>query len=346
MDIFEEIRRIEARNFKIGKDKHKGGLKASVDEAEQEKPEMIAAAVAAMGWGESFPNVKVLSHIKALTQHKDYKAAKAGDVEAAFNLVKELFTIPENADTQTKAKIKRRIEKIKELKRKYPNVILVAVHAQEATGKNQIPKQLARYIGEYLGFEVNDDIVQVNAAKRTGQNKDYRMQKEHQPIFDGKVEEGKEYILIDDAVTMGGTFAALNKLIRNNGGIVVDTAAIGAAQFSSNLAINSKTLYNLLVNYRLTDILQVMQEAGLYEETKEETTETTTAAGRSEDVDAAGNSGVESGCDKVVGIRQKEDSARESERDQSFPLSNYSQIAYLTEAQAREVLKILKQTIG
>jgi hypothetical protein len=44
----------------------------------------------------------------------------------------------------------------------------------------------------WCDYEVDDEIAQTNEAKRTGQSKDYRMQKEHQPAFTGKVEAGSE----------------------------------------------------------------------------------------------------------------------------------------------------------
>ncbi|MDR1195733.1 MAG: hypothetical protein LBL00_04555 [Endomicrobium sp.] len=323
VDVFEEIRRIERAKFKSGKYK----TKYSVDESESDKSDEIQELldfVKNLGWAADFPNVTSLSSIDSLRDHKDYAAAKAGNVEAAFNIVYDLFTapeVPENATAEQKAKIKRRIaqvkariEKIKEIKRKHPNAILVSVHALEADGKNQIPKQLAIFIGDYLDFEVNNSIGQRNSVKRTGKDKNYRMQKENQPVFDGAVEAGKEYILIDDAVTMGATFGSLNKYIRQNGGTVVDTIAIGTAQFSSNLALNSKTLYTLLTTYNLQDILQVMQEAGLYEKATT-TTEIT-------DVNGQRIQGIDRGRQEISGIRAQENRGNEEKGNQSFRLKN------------------------
>ena len=199
-----------------------------------------------------------------------------------------------------------------------------------------------QYIGDKFGFEVDEDIVQTNTVKRTGKDKDYRMQKEHQPTFYGKVEAGWEYILIDDAITMGATFGALNKYIKNNGGQVVDTVVIGAAQFSTNLALNSKTLYNLISKYSLQDIIQAMKERGLYDE---KTTQNAAAGRTGQNADAAGDRGIETGQEAGSGVRTQEVSGTERKGadtvNEERATQNVSEIAYLTEAQARKLTKIL-----
>jgi len=87
-------------------------------------------------WPKSFPNVFQMTTVSKMKSHRDYQAAKSGDAIAAANV----------------------------LGQRHPNAIVVPVHAQEASGKNQLPSLFARMIGELAGLSVDTEIVQSNDA--------------------------------------------------------------------------------------------------------------------------------------------------------------------------------------
>ena len=142
VEIPQEIaKELPSVNFSVDEtaDSSKGQM------GQQLTDEEIAAEIVRLAWGLNFPNTTQLSSIASLKAHKDYVAAKAGDVEAAFNIIYDLFNASLNASPAQKTQIKKRIDKIKELKEKHTNAVLVSVHAVEAAGKNQISQQLAIY---------------------------------------------------------------------------------------------------------------------------------------------------------------------------------------------------------
>jgi len=89
---------------------------------------------------------------------------------------------------------------------------------------NAIPFAFAEFLAIQLGCEVNQTIIQ---ASRVGRSKITTwLRFLCQPSFEGKVEIDRPYILLDDVVTTGGTFAALRSYIIQHGGRVVGTAAL------------------------------------------------------------------------------------------------------------------------
>lgn len=89
---------------------------------------------------------------------------------------------------------------------------------------NAIPFAFAEYLSIRLGCPVNETIVQ---SARVGRGKlTTWMRFLCQPSFEGDVERGRAYILLDDVITTGGTFAALRNYIISRGGIVAGTTAL------------------------------------------------------------------------------------------------------------------------
>ncbi|MCC6685624.1 MAG: phosphoribosyltransferase, partial [Fimbriimonadaceae bacterium] len=132
-------------------------------------------------WPEDFKVAPMTTGAK-LKSHPDYVAAKSGDRDAALRVVTDLA----------------KPEKLREMAARHPDAIVVAVHAEEASGFNQIPRKFADYIGYVTGLEVDPSIVQSNRAGRTGQGDWYRMG--NRPEFDGEVQPGRKYIIVDDVV--------------------------------------------------------------------------------------------------------------------------------------------------
>lgn len=135
--------------------------------------------------------------------HPDYKAAKAGDPAAAARVVDALVTD----------------DKLQQAQQDFgPDAVYVPVIAQEMTGVNQLPTQLAELYATATGATTTDQIQQVSKAWHTGARPLERIIS--RPVFDGPVEPGKRYVLVDDATVLGGTLAELANHIRAGGGEV------------------------------------------------------------------------------------------------------------------------------
>jgi hypothetical protein len=147
-----------------------------------------------------------------LKAHPDYVAAKAGNREATVRLVNDLV----------------RPEQIAMARAKFgADTLFVPVVAEEATGHNAIPEALARYYAEVTGGDVALGIRQRNRAFHTGADPMERMIT--RPIFDGPVESGRSYVLVDDVSVLGGTLAGLAGHVQAGGGKVVGIITLANA---------------------------------------------------------------------------------------------------------------------
>ena len=134
-------------------------------------------------WND-FPDVAILAGESTVKKHPDYLAAKSGDIAAAKRLA--LAFIGE--------------EEVQLLLTALGNAkpIVVAVQAIEEAGENVIPTAMGGLLAVRLGLEIDDDIVQINRVSRTGSGGFYRLA--IQPLFDGAVSRGCEYLLVDDFI--------------------------------------------------------------------------------------------------------------------------------------------------
>lgn len=171
-------------------------------------------------WDE-FPPVIRNGDLKDLSSQEEYIAAKSGDVYSAMVMVKRLLK------PSTVMTIKRQIGETR------PKVLPVI--AQEALGMNTIPLATANLIAEALGLEVERDVFQSNSPKRTNKGADHRLA--FLPQFEGPIEQGRHYILIDDTLAMGGTIAALHGFVKNQGGLVCASMVMTAHEGSLELPI-------------------------------------------------------------------------------------------------------------
>jgi len=200
-------------------------------------------------WPDSFPNAKVHTTLSKMKAHADYNAAKAGDVEAAIRMVNDLV----------KPKV------ITELYGQFPNAIVVAPHAVEASGKNAIPQKLAETMGD-AGFQVDTEIVQSSRAQRTKKKSALRLA--ILPKFDGKVEAGRDYILVDDALGEGGTVNELRYHIESNGGNVVFVSALTQGMYAAKISVKPETIKRIEERYGRTATEKFIREfdtAGILE---------------------------------------------------------------------------------
>jgi len=174
------------------------------------------------------PDAMIGNTLGAASSHPDYAAAKAGDVEAGVRLALDLVT-PELV-----AKVKAQIGDAR------PRVVPVA--AEEAAGRNKIPLTVSEVLASRLGLEVETGIVQANRAHRTGMD---GLDRIFAPVdFAGTVQPG-EYLLVDDTLTQGGTFAALASHIREGGGTVTGVVALTGKQYSAKIQPSPEVINSL-----------------------------------------------------------------------------------------------------
>ncbi len=162
-------------------------------------------------------------------------------------------------------------DKIKQLYKKYPIAIEVAPHAEEETGRNALPRAIAAAFDD-AGFKVDKNIVQANKVARTKKNEALRLA--IRPEFDGEIESGQQYILIDDAIGQGGTASELRFYIEANGGEVVGLCALTSGRNSTTLNLSDQTARKVIDQYGYQETNKLLQEFGvagdLYELTENE----------------------------------------------------------------------------
>lgn len=180
-------------------------------------------------WPETFPDVVVHATVDRRDRHPDYAAAKAGQREAADRIGRQLLS--ETA-----------IASIREfLGDRRPTI--VPVRAIEASHINLIPDAMGHELGRLLGLPVTTTLVQTNTVGHTRASGFHRLA--FQPTFDGPVESGCTYLLVDDHVGLGGTLANLRGHIESRGGSVVLATTMSASRNSQVLALRLPTLQAL-----------------------------------------------------------------------------------------------------
>ncbi len=179
------------------------------------------------GWEADFPDAVTAHRPGRLSAHADYAAAKAGDDPAALRVARDVIT-PEF------------VEDVRAALPEGSKPLVVAVQSQEATGNNRIPRMAAEVLAQRLGLQVSEDIVQAAKVNRSAGDALHRLA--NQPPFTGKVEKGRDYVLIDDTLTQGGTLAQLKTHIEDNGGKVVLATALTGKDYSRKIALNSQSL--------------------------------------------------------------------------------------------------------
>lgn len=178
----------------------------------------------------NFPDVVLMHSKSTISGHSLYQAAKGGDLTAAVALVDDYLN--DGA-----------LDEIGKLLAPHENVRLLPVHAVEMSGRNKLPAAYAAWLEQAFGLPIEYGIVQADKVGRTGADGFERLVKSVR--FDGEVVAGQKYLLIDDAVTQGGTIADLRGYIESSGGIVVGVTALMGKPHSARLAITKPTLGQL-----------------------------------------------------------------------------------------------------
>ncbi len=182
---------------------------------------------------QDFPDVVLLASESDTKRHPEYPAAKAGDVEAAAKLVRALV------DKSGIAAVRTLIGPIDE----GSAPVFVSAHAYERGGVNAIPIALAAFLGDKLGIAFETTVVQANIACHTGADGYSRLAR--QARFEGCVDKGRSYVMVDDFVGQGGTLANLRGWIEHQGSRVVGAVALTGKPYSAKLNPSSEQLYEL-----------------------------------------------------------------------------------------------------
>ena len=184
-------------------------------------------------WADDFPDTIIDRKLGEATSHPLYELAKAGNVEAAYQLAKDLVT-------------DEAVEKLRQIIG-LQDVMIVPVHAEEAVGRNMIPVATATVIGKKLNIPVELSIVQATKVSRTGGDGWHRLA--YSPQFYGTFKRGQKAIILDDTQTQGGTLASIKGYIEHLGGKVIGCYALTGKQYSVQLRLSKDTLSTLRQNY-------------------------------------------------------------------------------------------------
>jgi hypothetical protein len=113
---------------------------------------------------------------------------------------------------------------------------------------NALPFAYSAFLQRTLGCEPDEDIVQIARVGRTKLSKWPRFL--YQPTFGGVVRPGQSYIIADDVISTGGTFAALRSyIVRNGGSVVFATALANATGKNQEFSISKQTVNYLMQSF-------------------------------------------------------------------------------------------------
>jgi hypothetical protein len=182
-------------------------------------------------WG-NFPDVLIHASESTVKQHPAYKGAKSGDDDAATELVLATFSLDQTMALKCLAASKE--------------PTLVSAHAFEREGINSIPEMFSKQLGKVLQWPVDPDVIQSNVVSHTGADGFWRLAR--QAEFDGPVQSGCDYVLVDDFVGMGGTLANLKGCIESKVGQVVAAVTLTGKSHSAKLALSPERLNELRKN--------------------------------------------------------------------------------------------------
>ncbi|CAN5584880.1 hypothetical protein BH10PSE14_BH10PSE14_40550 [soil metagenome] len=181
---------------------------------------------ARLPWPVDFPDVVIHTTVRLRDAHPGYAAAKAGDAEAALTLAMDLL----------------RPDALAELRHIIGSAtaLLLPVIADETTGFNAIPDAMAQILSHKLGLEaVAGEIVQTN---KVGHTRAPAFQRLVTPAeFDGPVQQGGNYLLVDDHVGLGGTLANLRGYVETRGGLVCGITTLTESRDARRISLRPET---------------------------------------------------------------------------------------------------------
>lgn len=177
-------------------------------------------------WPPGFPEVVVHSDQKARDNDPDFAAAKAGDVRAAHAMALRLID-PVKLEQPPFGRA--------------PAGILLAVAALERTGYNAIPEAMVDVMAIQAWMPWQPDTVfQSNKVVHTKASEWHRLVTPAR--FEGPIQAGGNYVLVDDHVGFGGTLANLRGHVEMNGGRVIGMTTLSKMREAEVIAVRPETL--------------------------------------------------------------------------------------------------------
>ena len=79
------------------------------------------------------------------------------------------------------------------------------------------------------------------------------------------VKNGRNYLIVDDVFALGGSFNELRRFIESNGGKVVHAISLATGRSGPEIALNPKTLKNLVDRYGTNKLESFLKEIDLYD---------------------------------------------------------------------------------
>lgn len=176
------------------------------------------------------PDAYLPYRLSVLNNHADYLAAKRGDEVAALKLAQELMTYEVFEGIVAYAQSLG-----------LASMTVLPVIAVEATGYNKIPLALAKVIERRLGWPLCVQIFQAQRVHRTQMDGLNRLF--HRPAFSGAYDaQTSPLLLLDDTLTQGGTFAALEAHATSQGLVVGGAMALTGKLYSAPLRLDAELL--------------------------------------------------------------------------------------------------------
>ena len=242
----------------VGPIAQKGALpttRAPRDFAQQADIEFAegAAPTLPQPWPQDLRDAQIMTSVAALRAHEMYREAKAGSADHAWFVVTALSNAV----------------KLQALHDQHPDAILAPVRARERQGKNALPPALASAMATaHPSWTIDQEIAQRSGMGHTDATALARLANPAQ--FDGAVQAGKSYILLDDVLTSGSTINALRAHIEAGGGRVVAVTALAASGnpqtgAGQNLAPRPDVLQKLDAKFGREQIKTFLQEQNIAE---------------------------------------------------------------------------------
>jgi hypothetical protein len=178
-------------------------------------------------WPPGFPDVVIHTTLEERDRHPCYAQAKAGDPDAAFELAFDLLN-------------DAAVDYVRDVLAE-TDALLLPVVADETLGFNAIPDAMAQILALDVNQRVveNGEIIQIN---KVGHTRAKAFQRLVTPaFFEGQVEPGATYFLIDDHVGLGGTLANLRGYVERNGGHVIGMTALTESRDGRKISLRPET---------------------------------------------------------------------------------------------------------
>lgn len=142
-------------------------------------------------------------------------------------------------------------EKVHHIVQTYPNAHIIYNHRMKGDGINMIPAAYAAMF-EAAGMQVEHNVVGITNVSHTGASDISRICKRMR--YEGNINQGTDYILLDDFITSGAELRDLRDYVESKGGHVVLISTLGHGSYSklSDIRIDIKYKEKLL-NLGITD---------------------------------------------------------------------------------------------